>query len=64
MDDVRAVPASLSGRFSALRSKQNQHRLRGDAAHGWEGVAGEHLGAIAGLRRNAKVLADRELCPA
>ncbi|MDT2009904.1 hypothetical protein FXW78_50805 [Rhodococcus opacus] len=32
MDDVAVVPASLSGRFSALRSTQNQHRLRGGAA--------------------------------
>jgi hypothetical protein len=32
MDDVRAVPASLSGRFSALRSTRNHHRLWGGAA--------------------------------
>jgi hypothetical protein len=32
MEDVMALLASLSGRFSQLRSKQYQHRLRGDAA--------------------------------
>ncbi|MDT2009628.1 hypothetical protein FXW78_47965 [Rhodococcus opacus] len=32
MDDVMALLASLPGRFSALRSTQNQRRLRGDAA--------------------------------
>nr|EJI94966.1 hypothetical protein JVH1_7815 [Rhodococcus sp. JVH1] len=32
MDDGMARLASLSGRFSPSRSKQNHHRLRGDAA--------------------------------
>ncbi|MDT2009861.1 hypothetical protein FXW78_50335 [Rhodococcus opacus] len=34
MDDIMALLASLSGRFYPLRSKQNQRRLAGDAAHG------------------------------
>jgi hypothetical protein len=32
MDDVRALPTPLSGRFTALRVTQNRHRLRGDRA--------------------------------
>ncbi|TQC38971.1 hypothetical protein EEB14_59115 [Rhodococcus sp. WS4] len=32
IDDVRAVPASLSCRFSQLRSTHHHHWLRGDAA--------------------------------
>ncbi len=32
IDDVRVVPASLSCRFSQLRSIHHHHRLRGDAA--------------------------------
>ena len=57
MDDVRAVPATLSGRFSALRSTRNHHRLWGGA--GTVSMAGDRESS-----RTTTVLAAHELGPA